>query len=330
VLVLPLALAASLLLAGCGDRREAARQVLPTDVVPVHYDITVRPDAAALTFTGTVGADVQVVKAVSTVVLNAADMTFGAVRLDGSNVSPKVTLDNDAQTATLVFAQPLTVGKHRLTIDYTGKINEQAFGLFSVDYDTAQGSKRLLATQFEAPDARRFAPMWDEPALKATFRLTVDAPSADMVVSNMPVEKTEVLAGGLTRTSFAVSPKMSSYLLFLAVGDFERVSRKVGDVDVGVVVKRGSIPEAAFALDAAEKVLPYYDDYFGTPYPLPKLDMVALPGGRRPSRPWRTGAPSSISRRPCWSTSASPPRPTARAPSPPSPTKSPTSGSATW
>ncbi|MDP1737353.1 MAG: M1 family metallopeptidase [Caulobacter sp.] len=276
---LGLALAATMLLAGCGGKEEAARQVLPTDVVPVHYDITVRPDTAALTFTGSVGADVQVVKATSTVVLNAADMTFGKVQLDGSNVSPRVTLDNDAQTATLVFAQPLTIGKHRLAIDYTGKINEQAFGLFSVDYDTAQGSRRLLATQFEAPDARRFAPMWDEPALKATFKLTVDAPTADMVVSNMPVETTSALEGGLTRTTFAVSPKMSSYLLFLAMGDFERISRKVGDVDVGVVVKRGSTAEAAFALDASEKLLPWYDDYFGTPYPLPKLDLVAIPGG---------------------------------------------------
>lgn len=276
---LGLALAGAVLLAGCGGGKGEARHVLPTDLVPIHYDVAVRPNATALTFTGSVGADVEVVKTTNTVTLNAADMTFGKVQLDGSNVTPKVTFDNDAQTATLVFDVPLTLGKHRLAIDYTGKINQQAFGLFSVDYDTPQGSKRLLATQFESPDARRFAPMWDEPALKATFKLTVDAPSADMVVSNMPVETTAALDGGLTRTTFTVSPKMSSYLLFLAVGDFERVSRKVGDVDVGVVVKRGSTGQAAFALDAAEKLLPYYNDYFGAPYPLPKLDLVAVPGG---------------------------------------------------
>ncbi len=276
---LGLALAGAVLLAGCGGGKGEARHVLPGDVVPIHYDVAVRPDAAALTFTGSVGADVEVVKATDTVTLNAADMTFGKVQLDGSNVTPKVAFDKDAQTATLTFDAPLTPGKHRLAIDYTGKINQQAFGLFSVDYDTPQGSKRLLATQFEAPDARRFAPMWDEPALKATFKLTVDAPSADMVVSNTPVERTETLEGGLTRTTFGATPKMSSYLLFLAVGDFERVSRKVGDVDVGVVVKRGSTGQAGFALDSAEQLLPWFDDYFGAPYPLPKLDMVALPGG---------------------------------------------------
>lgn len=276
---LGLALAATVLLAACGADRTTARHVLPTDIVPVHYDIAVRPDAAALTFTGSVDAEVQVVKATSTVTLNAADMTFGAVQLDGATVAPKVTYDEPAQTATLTFASPIEVGKHRLAIAYTGKINQQAFGLFSVDYDTPQGSKRLLATQFESPDARRFAPMWDEPALKATFKLTVDAPSADMVVSNTPVEGVEALEGGLTRTRFAVTPKMSSYLLFLAVGDFERVSRKVGEVDVGVVVKRGSTGQAGFALDAAEQLLPWFNDYFGTPYPLPKLDLVAVPGG---------------------------------------------------
>lgn len=276
---LGLALAGAVLLAGCGAGKGEARHVLPRDVVPIHYDVAVRPNAAALTFTGSVGADVEVVRATDTVTLNAADMTFGKVQLDGSNVTPKVAFDKDAQTATLTFDAPLTLGKHRLAIDYTGKINQQAFGLFSVDYDTPQGSRRLLATQFESPDARRFAPMWDEPALKATFRLTVDAPSADMVVSNTPVEETQALAGGLTRTTFGATPKMSSYLLFLAVGDFERLGRKVGDVDVGVVVKRGSISQAGFALDAAEQLLPYFNDYFGTPYPLPKLDMVALPGG---------------------------------------------------
>lgn len=272
-------LTATLLLAGCGDKASPARHVLPTDIRPVHYDIAVRPDATALSFAGTVGADVEVVRPTATVTLNAADLTFGAIQLDGAPASPKVAYDQKAQTATLTFASPLTAGRHRLAIDYRGKINQQAFGLFAIDYDTVQGGKRLLATQFESPDARRFAPMWDEPALKATFKLTVDAPSADMVVSNMPVETAAPLDGGLTRTTFAVSPKMSSYLLFLAVGDFERVSRKVGDVDVGVVVKRGSTGEAGFALDAAEQLLPYFNDYFGTPYPLPKMDLVAIPGG---------------------------------------------------
>lgn len=277
--MIALGMGLALLLAGCGRDTAPSRAVLPDTVRPLHYDIAVRPDAASLRFSGSMAADIEVTRPTASLVVNAADLTFGRVSLDGANAAPKVAYDQDAQTATLTFPAPVPAGRHRLAIDYTGKINQQAFGLFSVDYDTPSGPKRLLATQFEAPDARRFAPMWDEPALKATFRLTVDAPGDQMVVSNTPVERSEALAGGLTRTVFSPTPKMSSYLLFLAVGDFERASRKVGDVDVGVVVKRGSMAEAGFALDAAEKLLPWYDAYFGSPYPLPKLDLVAVPGG---------------------------------------------------
>ena len=99
-----------------------------------------------------------------------------------------------------------------------------------------------------------------------------------MAVSNMPVATSQPLPGGLKRVSFAETPKMSSYLLFFGLGDFERVSRKVDGVDVGVIVKRGDRAEATYALDAASQILPYYDTYFGKTYPLPKLDLIGGPG----------------------------------------------------
>ena len=98
-----------------------------------------------------------------------------------------------------------------------------------------------------------------------------------MAVSNMPVEKTEALADGLSKVTFQTSPKMSSYLLFYGLGDFVRKAIKIGKVEVGVITKRGDLDKAEFALDAASKILPYYDDYFGVPYPLPKLDLIAAP-----------------------------------------------------
>jgi aminopeptidase N len=151
-------------------------------------------------------------------------------------------------------------------------------GLFALDYDSASGPQRALFTQFEVGDARRMVPCWDEPARKATFTVTVLAPAAQLVVSNMPAAQTEIAADGRQRVRFQTTPKMSSYLLFLALGDFERVHRQVGPVDVGVVVKRGGATQAGFALDAAAQLLPYYNEYFGMPYPLPKLDLVAAPG----------------------------------------------------
>ncbi|RAK58442.1 M1 family peptidase [Phenylobacterium hankyongense] len=255
-----------------------ARVVLPTAVAPERYDIRVTPDAQKLTFQGQARIAVVVKRATDRIVLNAADLTIQKVSLSGRPAAPRIVLDDAQQTAAFVFAKPLTPGRYVLSIDYAGKIFTQASGLFALDYDGAKGKQRALFTQFENSDARRFAPMWDEPGVKSVFALTVEAPADQMAISNMPVAKTTALPGGRQAVTFADSPKMSSYLLFLGLGDFERIHRQVGKTDVGVVVRRGDTAKGEFALDAAVKILGYYNDYFGTPYPLPKLDLVAGPG----------------------------------------------------
>ena len=255
----------------------AGRIILPTDVRPIHYNISVVPDTAKLTFSGTARIEIQVARPTQTIEMNAADLVFSRVTLSGS-ASPATSYDARRQTVTLSFGAPVSAGRHELTIDYTGKINTNAAGLFALDYEAAGGRKRALFTQFENSDARRFIPSWDEPGIKATFTLTATVPAAEMALSNMPVVSTEVLPGGLKRVHFAPSPKMSSYLLFFGSGDFQRISRKVDGVDVGVVVKRGDTAKAGFALDAAAHLLPFYEDYFGAKFPLPKLDLIAGPG----------------------------------------------------
>ncbi|MFI4965470.1 MAG: M1 family metallopeptidase [Caulobacterales bacterium] len=266
---------------------------LPTDVVPERYAITIAPDAAALTFAGQEKIAVVVKSATDRIVLNAADIAFQhallteAPRTAGRGVAashairawtPKVTLDKAQQTAAFVFERPLAPGRYTLALDYTGLIYQQASGFFALDYAGAHGKQRALFTQFENSDARRLVPSWDEPGVKAVFSLTVEAPAGEMAVSNMPVAATSADGAGRQSVRFADTPKMSSYLLFLAVGDFERIHRMVGKTDVGVVVRRGDTAKAQFALDAAAQILPYYNDYFGTPYPLPKLDFIAGPG----------------------------------------------------
>ena len=256
----------------------ADRIVLPANVVPLHYDLSVATDAAHLTFTGTVSIDVDVKEATRSITLNAADLTFSHVRVDGSKDEPRVSFDSKNETVTLALASNLAPGKHRLTIDYAGTIFDHAAGLFALDYKAGKTSKRALFTQFENSDARRFLPCWDEPNRKATFALTVTVPAHDLAVSNTPVTKSERAGRGLKRVHFATTPRMSSYLLFLATGDLERVSRRSGKVDVGIVVKRGERAKATYALDAAVKILPFLEDYFGVAYPLPKLDFIAGPG----------------------------------------------------
>jgi aminopeptidase N len=250
---------------------------LPDDVVPTAYRIEVTPDAGRLTFTGKVSIDVDVRRPTRAILLNANELSLAHVTLDGRPAA-QVSLDAAAQTASLGFDRELAPGRHVLAIDYAGKINQSGSGLFALDYDTKAGRQRLLATQFENVDARRFIPCWDEPARKASFQLTVVAPQDRMVVSNTPVASEQALDAGLKRVTFQPTPRMSSYLLFLAVGDLERISRKVDGVDVGVVMRRGAADRGRFALDRAIELLAYYDRYFGIRYPLPKLDLVAAPG----------------------------------------------------
>ncbi|HEY3858257.1 MAG TPA: M1 family metallopeptidase [Gammaproteobacteria bacterium] len=256
----------------------AQRDVLPTDVVPIHYTLAVTPDAAHMTFTGSVQIDIDVKQATPSIVLNAADLTFSKVSLAGSIETPAVTFDTKHETATLSFKTPVSAGHHVLSIDYSGLINQHASGLFALDYDGASGKKRALFTQFENSDARRFVPSWDEPGIKSTFTLSATVPADEMALSNMPIAKSEKLGNGLAKVTFQQSPKMSSYLLFFGVGDFERIHRAVNGVDVGVVVQRGDTAKAQYALDVASQILPYYEDYFGVKFPLPKLDLIGGPG----------------------------------------------------
>jgi aminopeptidase N len=255
-----------------------ARQVLPDTLTPSHYDLKLAPNAERLVFQGVVTVTGAAARPGRTVVLNAKGLTLDDVSLDGRKAA-SVTLDDKLNRATLTFAEPYAAGRHSLKIAYHGPITSKGtLGFFAMDYDSPAGKRRTLATNFEPAEARRLLPCWDEPGKKASFTVTVDAPADRMAVSNTPVSETAPLAGGLQRVRFAETPKMSTYLLFLAVGDFERIHQEVDGVDVGVVFKRGDQHKAAYGLSQAVALLHYYNDYFGVRFPLPKLDLIAAPG----------------------------------------------------
>jgi aminopeptidase N len=245
---------------------------LPRGVEPVAYDLVITPDAKALTFAGHVAVTVDVDHGASRIVLNALNLDVGSATLDGAPAS--ATVDPKTQTAAFSTGRAIAGGRHVLAIDYTGKIVNSATGFFHVDY----AGGRMLTTQFEPSDARRFLPVFDEPAKKAVFTLTAVVPEGQLAVSNMPEAGTESLTGGLKRVRFQPTPRMSSYLLFFGVGDMERVSKVVDGTTVSVVIRKGDAAQARYALDSAEQLLGFFNDYFGRKYPLPKLDLVAAPG----------------------------------------------------
>jgi puromycin-sensitive aminopeptidase len=256
---------------------------LPRTAIPHHYAITVTPRAERLTFDGHVGIDLDVTTPTQQLVLNAADMELSSATLrpgkGGAALPARISLDPKAETATLVFPRKLAPGSYHLAITYSGVIHTQANGLFALDYKNNEAKNaRSLFTQFEAADARRFFPGWDEPDYKATFDLTARVPANSMAVGNMPALSSKALPGGLKEVRFRTTPTMSTYLLFFADGDFDRITEPSAGGEVGVVMSRGNGPKGQLALDAEAQILPYYNDYFGTPFPLPKLDNVAGPG----------------------------------------------------
>lgn len=264
---------------------ETVPSSLPRNARPIHYDIAIVPDAKALTFGASVGIDLEVFKAGPSLTLNGNGLTVTNARLvpvkGGAPLELKASADEAAQTLTFTAPASIAAGRYRLEIAYTGTIGTQAAGLFALDYpDPATGKDvRGIFTQFEAPDARRFVPSFDEPSYKATFALSAVVPSSQMTIGNMPIAKSEELGNGTKRVTFETTPRMSSYLLFFASGDFERSAIKAADgVETGIVGPRGTLDQMGYARDSMAQLLPYFDDYFGARFPLPKLDNVTAPG----------------------------------------------------
>jgi aminopeptidase N len=254
------------------------REQLPSGVTALHYDLALVPNAANLSFRGRVRITIDVNASTPAIVLNADELVLDRTVLDEKEAAAGVALDAKLQRVTLTFAHPVARGRHTLTIDYHGVIGVATLGFFAMDYDSPSGKRRTIATNFEPASERRLMPSWDEPALKATFSISVELPAALMAVANMPIASTENLANGQKRVHFATTPKMSTYLLFLGIGDFERIATNVDGTDIGVVVNRGDAEKGLYALGEAARLLHYYNDYFGVRYPLPKLDLIVAPG----------------------------------------------------
>src|SRR5215469_4364410 len=253
---------------------------LPKTVLPLHYAIDLKPDLNALSISGSEDVDIEVRTTTDRLVLNALNIAIASASIDGKpGEDAKISLDAKAQTATLTFPRTIEVGAHRLRVAFTSRINQFSQGLFFVDYPAGNVRKRMLATQLEPTDARRIFPCWDEPAFKATFEPTVTVPANFLAVSNMPIAHEDVVAGGLKRVSFRATPPMSSYLFVLVAGELARITDRADGVEVGVVVQAGREPQGRYALATAMELLRYYDGYFGVKYPLPKLDLIGVPGG---------------------------------------------------
>ncbi len=251
-------------------------QRLPGTVVPEHYALTLTPDLKAATFSGVETIDIAIQSPTKTITLNAAEIAFQSVTASaqGTQQTGSIALDAQKEQATFSFPSTLAAGKASLTIHFTGILNNELRGF----YLSKTSERNYAVTQFEPTDARRAFPCFDEPALKASYDIALTVDNGDTAISNTPIasDSPGPLAGKHTIT-FATTPRMSSYLVAFLVGDFQCTS---GEQD-GVAVRSCATPEkkalTTYGLEAAKFSLHYYNTYFGIPYPLKKLDLIAIP-----------------------------------------------------
>jgi aminopeptidase N/puromycin-sensitive aminopeptidase len=249
---------------------------LPQTVRPEHYSLAFTPDLKAATFTGVESIDMTLTEATDHITLNAIELELksGTVTAGGKEQTATIALDKDKEQATFTFAEKLPAGKATLSIAYSGILNDKLRGFYLSKTD----KRNYAVTQFESTDARRAFPSFDEPAFKAIYDVTLTIDSGDTGISNTPIESdTPGPGAGKHTLKFFTTPKMSTYLVAFLVGDFQCTT---GESD-GVVIRSCATPDKValtpYSLDVAKWVLHYYNDYFGIPYPLKKLDLIALP-----------------------------------------------------
>ena len=241
--------------------------------IPNHYALTIDlTRAKEKAFSGKV-----VISGESTgesILLHAKDLTIHSVLIDDQ---PAAFSQGEFDELRLSQSD-LGVGKHTVSIDFSGTITDAMHGLYPCYFTHDGVKKQLFSTQFESHHAREVFPCVDEPAAKATYDVTLKTAPDLTVLGNMPVAKSSEDDGVLT-TIFATTPRMSSYLLAFVVGELhKKTARTKSGVEVNIWATPAQSEETLdFALDIATRSIDFYDEYFGVPYPLPKSDHVALP-----------------------------------------------------
>jgi aminopeptidase N len=254
----------------------AAAQRLPATVTPEHYTLWFAPDLKARTFRGRETIRVQASRPLSAITLNAAELQFEEVTISsgGGMQRARVTTDAGREQATFTVPQPIAAGAATIAVTYRGILNDKLRGF----YISTTPQRSYAVSQMEATDARRAFPSFDEPAYKTTFDISLMVDAGDTAISNgRVVSDTPGPERGKHTLAFSTTPKMSSYLVALLVGDF---ACREGAAD-GTPIRICATPDkrglTGFALEAAEQQVKFYNEYFGIKYPFEKLDIIGIP-----------------------------------------------------
>jgi len=280
----------------------ADRDVLPDNIKPVHYDISLfdLELGGAFSYQGSVSILCKILKSSKEITLNthllkihSAEVSLEHTKTQQTFKSSGISYHAPRQRATISFSEELPASeKATVVIKFEGTINNDMAGFYRSKYKPPVtpvasvpkdgDSHVMFSTQFESSDARRAFPCFDEPNLKATFDFEIELPEDQVALSNMPEKEIKKSKDGFKIISFERTPIMSTYLLAWAVGDFEYIEnftkRKYNgkNLPVRVYTTRGLKSQAQYALDHAPQIIDYFSDIFEIEYPLPKCDLLAV------------------------------------------------------
>src|SRR5580658_9588756 len=269
-----LATALLCLLAAAANPAHAQR--LPKTVIPEHYTLLLTPDLKAATFSGVETIEVTLSEPADHITLNSAEIAFQSVTITaaGNQQTALVSSDVEKEQTTFTVPSQLPAGKATIAIAYTGILNDKLRGF----YLSKTAKRNYAVTQFESTDARRAFPSFDEPAFKATYDVSLVIDSGDTGISNGPIiSDTPGPGAGKHTLKFLTTPKMSTYLVAFLVGDFKCSEGESDGVKIRGCATPDKVALTPYSVEVAKYVLHYYDNYFGIPYPLKKLDLIALP-----------------------------------------------------
>jgi aminopeptidase N/puromycin-sensitive aminopeptidase len=262
-------------LAGWAGASQAQR--LPTTVAPDNYKLFLDPDIEGKKFAGEETIRLQVSQPVKEIVLNSLDLDIALAEVNaaGTTLSAQISYDKPNEMVRLSLDGAVPVGAALLHLKFSGPLTDGLRGLY-----LSKSPRRAYAvTQFEGTYARLMFPSFDEPAFKATFDLSVTAAKGDTAISNGRIISDEAVPGatGRHKLTFSTSPRMSTYLVALAVGDWQCLEGASGSVPIRVCAVPEKKAMTRFALEVAEHSVDFYNRWYGIPYPFGKLDMVAIP-----------------------------------------------------
>lgn len=250
---------------------------LTNNVIPSHYDLFFKPNFKDFTFQGNETIQINIKSPTSSIILHSSDLKIKKAELKSNNqtLTPKIKLNKKEDS--LILSLPKKIkGNISLYIEFQGILNDNLSGFYRSKYTYKNKDYYLATTQFEAPYARQAFPCFDEPDKKATFSLALEIPKNLKAISNMPIIKEENQNNN-SLIKFDKTPLMSTYLLYFGIGDFEFVESNLDKIKIRVVTTIGKSQQGLFALDLTKKFLKYFQDYSKVPYPLPKLDLIAIP-----------------------------------------------------